>query len=124
MGFKPDSAQGQRDYLTGESIVARFEEATVGTEQKAVLRRLEAKQSATSFYRIARSGPSGTRPSINYSRADRIVLTLQGTDSLKVEKVEMTGHVDGMQLEPQSAARADSLRARRDTLPRKPEDAA
>jgi hypothetical protein len=45
---------------------------------------------------------------------------MQGTDSLKVERVEMTGNVDGMQLEPQ-LVRADSLRPKRDSVRPRPD---
>jgi len=115
VGFKPDSAQGQRDYLTGEAITASFSEIAAAAGRKAALRRLEANRSATSFYRVTKPGAPGGKPSINYARADKIVLTMQGTDSLKVERVEMTGHVDGMQLEPQ-LVRIDSLRPKRDSI--------
>jgi hypothetical protein len=120
VGFKPDSVQGQRDYLSGDAIVASFSEITGAAGKKAVLRRLEANRSATSFYRITKAGAPGGKPSINYARADKIILTMQGTDSLKVERVEMTGNVDGMQFEPQ-LVRADSLRPKRDSVRPRPD---
>ena len=119
VGFRPDSVQGDRDYLSADSIAAAFSESTGPGEKKALLRRLEGNGSAASFYRITKAGAPGGRPSINYARADRIVLTMQGTDSLKVEKVDMTGNVDGMQLEPQ-LLRVDSVRARRDSVRPRP----
>jgi hypothetical protein len=112
VGFRPDSAQGERDWLSGNQVIAQFEQQLSGGKRKAVLRRLEAKESAKSFYRIAGDKP-GARPSINYSRADRILLTMQPGDSLKVQKVDMTGHVDGIQLEP-ALVKADT------TKPKKP----
>jgi len=120
VGFKPDSIQGQRDYLSGEAITASFAESVGAAGKKATLRRLVAERSATSFYRVTKAGAPGRKPSINYARADKIILTMQGTDSLKVERVEMTGHVDGMQLEPQ-LVRIDSLRPKRDSI-RPPQD--
>jgi len=76
---------------------------------------LEARHQAKSLYRIAGAGNPGGRPSISYSRADKIILYMQNTDSVKVNRVEMSGNVDGVQLQPQaargdSAARADSAR--------------
>lgn len=119
VGFRPDSVQGDRDYLSADSIAASFSESTGSGDRKALLRRLEGNGSAASFYRVNKAGAPGGRPSINYARADRIVLTMQGTDSLKVEKVEMTGNVDGMQFEPQ-LLRVDSLRPRRDSVRPRP----
>ncbi|HEX7025073.1 MAG TPA: hypothetical protein VF187_09685 [Gemmatimonadales bacterium] len=111
VGFRPDSAKGERDWLAGDAIVASFDEVTGSKGKKSMLRRLQSEQSASAFYRVNKAGAPGGRPSINYSRADRIVLTLSGTDSLKVEKVEMTGKVDGVQLEPE-ARRVDTTRVR------------
>lgn len=118
VGLKPDSAGGQRDYLEGDSITAVFgTRKEAGARDKSVLQRLEARSHARSFYRLAARVP-GSPPSITYSRADRIVLTMQPGDTLKVERVEMSGNVDGVQLQPQ-AARPDS--ARRDTTRIRPE---
>jgi hypothetical protein len=111
VGFRPDSAKGERDWLAGEKVTAQFEQQLTGGKRKAMLRRIEARDSAKSFYRVAGDRP-GARPSINYSRADRIVLTMQPGDSLKVERVEMTGHVDGLQLEP-TLVKADTTRPKR-----------
>ena len=85
-------------------------------QKKSLLQRLDARESARSFYRIADSKTAGARPSVNYSRADHIVLTMEtgAGDSLKVRRVDMSGHVDGVQLEPAVALKADS------TKPKKP----
>jgi len=120
VGFRPDTLQGERDWLSGDSIVATFSEYVGAAGKKAALRRLEANHSAASWYRITKAGSPGGKPSLNYARADKIVLTLTGTDSLKVEKVVMTGNVDGMQLEPQ-LVRADSLRPKRDSVRPRPD---
>lgn len=120
VGFRPDSAHGERDWLSGDSVAASFEQnPNVAGEKKALLRRLEARGQARSFYRVDKAGAPGGRPSLNYARADRIVLNMQGTDSLKVETVEMTGNVDGIQAEPQ-LLRVDSLRPRRDSVRPRP----
>jgi hypothetical protein len=111
VGLKPDSAKGERDWLAGDTVVASFEEQTSQGAKKSALRRLEARRSARSFYRVA-GKTAAAPPSITYSRADRIVLFMQHADSLKLERVEMTGDVDGAQLTPQ-AAKPDS--ARKDT---------
>jgi hypothetical protein len=111
VGFRPDTAKGERDWLSGDSIRAEFV-TIAGAEpgqKKAVIQRLEARQSAASFYRLANANLPGGLPSINYSKAHRIVLTMTPGDSIKVDRVEMTGQVYGIQLEP---ATADSLRIR------------
>jgi hypothetical protein len=114
VGFRPDSAQGERDWLSGSKVIAQFAPQASSDKKKSVLRRLEATESARSFYRIASAtAAAGGRPSINYSQADRIVLTMEAGDSLKVQRVEMLGRVNGMQLEPQ-LPKADS------TKPKKP----
>ncbi|HEV8150590.1 MAG TPA: hypothetical protein VGP61_10440 [Gemmatimonadales bacterium] len=113
VGFRPDSAKGEQDWLSGEKIVAEFTEQSSVGPKKAMLRRLEARDSARSFYRIANSSAAGARPSVNYSRADRILLTMQPGDSLKVQRVDMTGHVDGVQLEPTVVVKADSTRPKK-----------
>ena len=122
VGFRSDTTKGEQDWLAGESVVASFADAQTRTGTKAVLRRLEAKQSAQSLYRIVKAGAVGGKPSINYAKADLIVLTLQGSDSIKVEKIDMLGNVDGMQLEP-SAVRRDTSRVRTDSLRPRPRPA-
>jgi hypothetical protein len=120
VGFKPDSAKGERDWLSGDTVVASFEQRQDAKGgKKSALRRLEANRAAHAFYRVAGSKP-GAPPSINYPRADRIVLFMLPGDSLKVERIVMTGHVDGIQLTPQ-AAKPDS--AKKDSAavtPKKP----
>jgi len=115
VGFRPDSAQGERDWLAGEKIVAQFEQQPPGAKQKSLLKTLEARDSARSFYRIASNNAADKRPSISYSQADRILLTMQqgAGDSLKVQRVDMSGHVYGIQASPE-LVKADS------TKPKKP----
>jgi len=110
VGFKPDSAQGERDWLAGDKVTAEFTQTTSGGKKKSALSRLEARESAKSFYRI--SNAPGSPPTLNYSRADRIILTMQPGDSLKVERVDMIGRVDGIQAQPQ-AAKPDSTKPKR-----------
>jgi hypothetical protein len=114
VGFKPDSGKGERDWLAGDSIVGTFVQRPTPTGPKSSLQRLESRHNAASFYRIASAGSPDGRPSINYARASKILLTMQVGDSIKVDRVYMEGQVDGMQLQP----KADSLR--RDTTVVKP----
>jgi hypothetical protein len=120
VGFKPDTAKGERDWLAGEQVVASFVDRPTATGKKSALQQLRAINSAQSFYRVANAKTPGGRPSINYSRADRILLIMQVGDSLKVERVEMSGNVDGVQLEPETVRR-DTVRVDTTaTRPKKP----
>lgn len=117
VGFKPDSGKGERDWLSGDTVVASFVQRSTPAGPKSALQRLEARRQAKSFYRITGTGTAGGRPSINYAGADKIVLTMAVGDSTKIDRVEMVGNVHGMQLQPR-IARADS--SRRDTTAAKP----
>lgn len=112
VGLRPDSAQGDRDWLAGDSIVATFVPRPVpGAAPRASLQQLDARRQAKSLYRLSGSGATGGKPSINYARADKIVLTMQNADSVKVERVEMSGNVDGGQLQPQAVRKDSTVRA-------------
>ena len=118
VGFRPDTAKGERDWLAGDTIRAEFTTIPGAQGQKkAVVQKLEARSGASAFYRVASANAKTTLPSINYSKADRIVLLMTPGDSVKVDRVEMTGKVYGVQLEPTTIA--DSLRLR-PTPPRRP----
>lgn len=120
VGAKPDSATGDRDWLEGDSVVARFGPADSGAARN-VLRQVEARGKARSLYRVsdrARPGP----PSISYVRGDLINLMMRADGNNALERVDVRGQVDGVQLEPirqrPDSARADSLRALAEPLRR------
>lgn len=120
VGAKIDSASGERDWLEGDSVVARFAPADSGPDRNA-LRQVEARGRARSLYRIAdraRPGP----PSISYVRGDLILVRMLPSGANDVERVDVRGAVDGVQLEPirqpPDSLRADSLRTRVDPLRR------
>lgn len=103
VGFKPDTGKGERDWLAGDSIVGSFAQRGTPTGPKSTLQRLEARHNAASFYRMGGPGNPDGRPSINYARASKILLTMLMGDSVKVDRVDMVGQVDGMQLQPKAA---------------------
>lgn len=119
VGFRPDTVKGERDWLAGDTLKAEFTtvQGAQPGQKKAVVQRLEARSGAAAFYRVASVNTKTLLPSINYSKADRIVLLMTPGDSVKVDRVEMTGKVFGVQLEPTTAA--DSLKLR-PTPPRRP----
>ncbi|HXE57442.1 MAG TPA: hypothetical protein VNK43_05535 [Gemmatimonadales bacterium] len=113
VGTAPDSATGERDWLSGDTVVAQFAQRDSAGTTRSVLRRIEARHEARSFYRVSdprRPGP----PSLNYSRGDRIVVTMKPGDDRAVERVDLYGRVDGVQLEP----------VRGESVPAPPEDRA
>jgi hypothetical protein len=119
IGTAVDSA-GERDWLEGDSVIARFAAADSGPPRN-VLRQVDAMGKARSYYRVvdkARPGP----PSINYVRGDLIVVRLRPSGANEVERVDIRGAVDGVQLEPlrqrPDSTTADSLRALPDSLRR------
>ena len=76
---------------------------------------------AARAYRVsdrARPGP----PSISYVRGDLIVVRMRTSGANDVERVDVRGQVDGVQLEPArqrpDSLRVDSLRTRVDSLRR------
>lgn len=112
VGFRPDTVKGERDWLSGDTVTAEF--ATIPGQQgpkKSAVQKLEARSGAAAFYRVASVNTKTLLPSINYSKADRIVLLMTPGDSVKVDRVEMTGKVFGVQLEPTTAADSLKLRA-------------
>ena len=118
VGAQVDSATGERDWLEGDSVVARFAPADSGPRRN-VLREVDARGAARSYYRIAdRTRPGG--PSISYVRGDRIQVLMVPSGANAVARVEVRGAVDGVQLEPRrvrpDSLRTDSLRTRADSL--------
>lgn len=104
-GTKPDSGTGERDWVAGDTVVIRFVEADSAGKKTTKVRQLEAMDSARSFYRASSKGKAdSTRPkppSLNYARADRIVVSMLTTGDGGMDRVDLYGHVDGIQLEPE-----------------------
>jgi lipopolysaccharide export system protein LptA len=120
VGAKVDSLTGERDWLEGDSVTARFAAADSGPPRN-VLREVDARGRARSYYRINdRSHPEG--PSISYVRGDRIQVLMLASGAAGVARVDVRGAVDGVQLQPvrtrPDSARVDSLRTTVDSLRR------
>ncbi len=111
VGAKPDSA-GDRDWVSGEKVIASFVTRDSAGTKRPALQRMEATGRARSLYRMVQSGQG--RPSVSYTIADTIIITMKvSPDSVTVDRVFATGSVEGVHLQP-ALARPDSLRA--DTL--------
>jgi hypothetical protein len=116
LGAKPDSA-GDRDWVAGDSVKASFMQRDSAGVRRPALQRLEARGNGRALYRFQQGGQP--RPSISYTKADLIVVTMRVTpDSVQVDSVFARGNVEGVHLQPGFRAdslRADSLRTRTDT---------
>jgi hypothetical protein len=110
LGGQVDSVSKERDWLTGDTVIATFEPRDSAGTTKSVLTRLVARGSARSYHLEPDKKP-GNRPSINYARGDEIVITMKQDGSEKVDLVEVHGAADGVQLAPSTEkpkAKADS----------------
>lgn len=109
VGGAVDSASGERDQLTGDTVVADFAQRDSAGTVRTVLERVQADGAATAFYRTGGDDPG--RPGISYSRADHIVIRMLPGEAGGVDRVELWGSVDGVQLDPE-VARADTTAGR------------
>ena len=100
--------------MRGDTIVARFASRDSAGTQRAALSRIDAHKGAQSYH-IEPNQQAPARPSINYARGDASTVTMK--DSLAagggVDRVDIRGQVDGIQLE----AAGDSVAAPRDSTP-------
>lgn len=96
-----------RNRMAGNRITARFvDRDSAGTTQTRLV-DIVAIGSATSLFAREVERDGRTSPTINYTRADTIIVVMKTGDSSGVEEVRAFGHVDGVQLE------RESLRKRR-----------
>jgi hypothetical protein len=109
LGGDIDARTKQRDWMRGDTVVAQFVQRDSAGTKRAALNRIIARKGAQSFHLDAdRRHPD--RPSINYARGDVIVMTMKQGVRTGVDRVDIRGQVDGIQLE------ATDLPAKRDSL--------
>jgi hypothetical protein len=100
-----------RDWMRGDTVVARFAARDSAGTQRAVLSRIEARKGAQSYH-LEPNERQPARPSINYARGDVITVTMKDSAAASgVERVDIRGQVDGIQLEatePSASPPADS----------------
>jgi hypothetical protein len=107
----------QTDWVTGDTLTIRFaqeqDSATRATHSR--LQQLVSKGSARALtHHVDQRDTTKTGPAINYSRGNRITLTMLRD---RIDRVVVAGAADGVHLEPRPAVAADSAkRARGDTL--------
>jgi hypothetical protein len=81
---------------------------------RAVLSRIEARSAAQSYH-LDRNAKAPERPSINYARGEAITVVMKDPAAGGVERVDIRGKVDGIQLEAAgdtTAAPADTAKPR------------
>ncbi len=120
LGGTIDSASKQRDWIRGDTVVATFVQRDSAGTPRPALNRIVARKGAQSYH-VEANAKFPTRPSINYARGDVIVMTMSKTPRGGVDRVDIRGQVDGVQLEAaETPARPDSAPARSDTIPARP----
>lgn len=101
----------ETDWITGDSLTIRFaqEQDSVTKSTRSRLRELIARGSARALTHHPPDvrDTTGTGPSINYSRGNRITLSMLRD---RIDRVVVAGKADGVHLEPRPAVVADSLR--------------
>jgi hypothetical protein len=117
LGGTVDSVTKERDWMRGDTVVAEFVPRDSAGRPRSALSRIVARKAAQSYHLDA-NAKFPRRPSINYARGDVIVVTMKQGPAGGVDRVDVRGKVDGIQLEAatDTTARPDStLRARPDT---------
>jgi lipopolysaccharide export system protein LptA len=101
----------ERDFLAGDTIVARFDTLTAAqdTTKNPPVKQIVAEGNASSLYQIASSEGRTTKPAINYVKGRRITVDF---DSSTVQTVTVTDSATGVYLEPGDST-SDSTAARR-----------
>jgi hypothetical protein len=121
VGGSVDSASTERDcsrdyricdWLVGDTIVAGFTDRDSAGTSRTVLQQVDASHQARAHYRT--ESEISEQRGVTYSRADRIIITMRTGEKQGVDRVELQGNVDGVQLDPLKsvATPADSTRRR------------
>jgi hypothetical protein len=113
-----DALTKQRDWMRGDTVVAQFVQRDSAGVKRSSLSRIVARKGAQSYH-IDPNGKFPQRPSINYARGDVIVMTMRQGVRTGVDRVDVRGQVDGIQLEA-SDAPPDSVPPRADSTARAP----
>jgi lipopolysaccharide export system protein LptA len=118
---KPDTARvrtTEKDWLRGDTIVARFDTATAApkdTARQPRIRQLVARGNAKSFYHMAPADSAARAAAINYVTGEVITVAF---DSQRVARVTVAGQHAGLYLEPTDTAVAAPRPGGRGTTPR------
>ena len=105
LGGTIDSISKQRDWMRGDTVVANFVQRDSAGTKRAALSRIVARKGAQSYH-VSPSLRYPQRPSINYARGNVIVMTMSQAAKGGVDRVDVRGQVDGIQLEAAEAPAA------------------
>jgi len=100
---RPDSARSEPDWMAGDTVVADFARRA-GDSAQSSLSRLAAKRDARSFRQVA-SDEAGRPPALAYVTGDAITVIMKPGDAEAVERIEVVGQVEGVQLDPRGTER-------------------
>jgi hypothetical protein len=107
----------ERDWLRGDTIVARFDSLAKGdTTSRPTMRALVASGSASSYYQLPNNQGPKTKPGLNYVRGRQIVVDFKERD---VQTVTVFEKASGVYLEaqPDSVANAKTTTRARPKRP-------
>ena len=107
LGGTIDSVSRQRDWMKGETVVASFIQRDSAGTSRSALNRIVARKGAQSYH-VDPNTRFPDRPSINYAKGDVIVMTMKHGVRTSVDRVDIRGQVDGIQLEAGQVAPPDS----------------
>jgi hypothetical protein len=94
---KADSTWVEDDWLSGDSLRARFRTLDSTARRRSEIEQVIAFGTARAYYHTENQRDSAGQRGINYSRGDKINIALSEG---KVRVVDIVGHVDGVYLEP------------------------
>jgi hypothetical protein len=117
LGGTIDARTKQRDWMRGDTVVAQFVQRDSAGIRRAALNRIVARKGAQSFH-LDPDPKHPDRPAINYARGDVIVMTMKSGVQGGVDRVDVRGQVDGVQLEAADAPARDTLAPPADSLRR------
>ena len=101
LGGTIHAAGKERDWMRGDTVVARFSTQDSAGTSRALLSRIEARQAAQSYH-LDTNTRVPARPSINYARGEAITVIMKDGITRGVDRVDIRGKVDGIQLEAAS----------------------
>lgn len=111
----------ETDWVTGDTLRIRFaqEQDSATARPHSRLQELVSRGAARALtHHVDQRDTTKTGPAINYSRGNRITLTMLRD---RIDRVVVAGSADGVHLEPRPAVVADSAkRAGGDSIPRQP----
>ena len=120
LGGTIDSVSKQRDWMRGDTVVANFVQRDSAGTRRAALSRIVARKAAQSYH-LDPNLKYPQRPSISYSRGDVIIMTMNQAPKRGVDRVDVRGKVDGVQLEAaEPAPPSDSTKPPAVSPPRGP----